>query len=189
MRIDKRLNLVIPIESDEDSQVNKAYVHSAPLSSEIFDNYFLIIGQAWTSIFTQGLGIVGGTRVADKLLKKVAIDKGVWDGEGGVQQGLVNEMHRLTNVLITTARGWEMFPWDDAVKKNMLSKDEISEVESALTFFMLASLMNRKKELLSVLGGAMSMWGARVEYLSCTELINSLRTSTKDATTGATAAA
>jgi hypothetical protein len=189
MRIDKKLNLIIPIESDDDPALYRAYVHSTPVSSQVFDNYFLIIGQAWTSIFTEGLGIVGGTRVADKLLKKVAIDKGVWDGETGVQEGFINEMHRLTNVFTTTGRGWEMIPWDDAVKKKMLSQDEISEIESALVFFTLASLMNRKKELMGVLGGAMTMWGARVEFLSCTEFLNSLRTLTAAENSGVTAAA
>src|SRR5271154_5947554 len=111
MRLDRKLNLIIPIVRDDKSNI---FVHSTPLSSEVFDTYFLVIAKTFSAIYAEGLGIIAGPRVADKMLRKVAKDMGVWDTKGGVQDGLIAEMHRLTNVVCAGKRGWEALPFADA---------------------------------------------------------------------------
>jgi hypothetical protein len=185
MRIDKRLNLVIPVERADGAMI---YVHSTPISVEVFDTYFLVIAKTFGAIYSEGLGVIAGPRVADKLLRKVAQDMGAWEGAGGVRDGLVAEMRRLSNVLSPGAQGWEMLPFDDAKARGVIDAADAAEIEAAITFFTVASAMHRRTDQADILGSAMSLWGARIESLSCTELMNSLRTSTVAASSGATAA-
>lgn len=186
MRIDKKLNLIIPITDENDNTV--AYVHSTPISSDVFDTYFLPIAKAFSSIYSEGLGFAGGPRIADKMLRKVSQELGVWEGPTGVQNGLIAEIHRLTNVLAVGKNGWEMLPYHVA-KKTVLNADDAAEIDAALVFFGLGSVMFRRAQVADLVGGAMKLWGAQIESLSCTEYMNSLRTSTAGASSGVMAVA
>jgi hypothetical protein len=97
-----------------------------------------------------------------------------------VQHGLVGEIHRLTSAILLTEQGWEAIPFDEALRKNMLDQDEASEVENALAFFTVVSLMHRKTQLPGVLGMACDLWEARIVSSNSTEFAASLRTPTKD---------
>lgn len=184
MRINKRLNLAIPVEREDKSVL---WVHSTPVSAEVFDTYFLPLAKTFSEIYTQGLGAISGPRVADKLLRKVAREMGVWDAPGGVQQGLLPEVHRLTNALVPAERGMQMMPMDDAVNRGFIDKQDASEIEAALVFFTAASHMHRRSEIEAVLNAAMSLWGAETTWLDCTEFMSSLQMSTQDANSGAKA--
>lgn len=187
MRINKSLNLVIPITDAEDKIT--AYVHSSPISSDVFDAFFLPIAKTFSSIYGQGLGMLAGPRIADKLLKKISIEMDVWEGPTGVQAGLVSEIHRLTNVLTVGKSGWETLPFGVAKSKGIIDSDDAAEVDAALIFFTVCSVMHRKSDVPGILGGAMKLWGAQIESLNSTEYINFLTKSTPAEHSGATAAA
>ena len=61
MHINRKLNLVIPIERADGSQI---FTHSTPISAEVFDKYFLVIAKTFSAIYSEGLGPLGGPRVA-----------------------------------------------------------------------------------------------------------------------------
>ena len=187
MRIDKRLNLVVPVFREDGSRM---FVHSAPISSEVFENYFEIIGQVFTIIYTGGFNVFSGPRIAAMMLKKVAKERGIWEGPEGVKLGLVAEINRLTNVMaIGKNGGWEMIPFEDAKNKGMLEPFEISEVEGAVTFFILVSCMHKRVSQAEILAGATKLWDARTESLNCTDYMSSLQTLTAVENSGAKAAA
>jgi hypothetical protein len=186
IRINRHLNLVIPVTLADGAQV---FVHSTPISSDVFDTFFMPIAKTFAAIYSEGLGIVAGPRIADKMLRKVSQDLGVWEGSTGVQNGLIAEMHRLTNVLAAGKKGWEMWPFDEAKTKGLIDKDDAAEIEAALCFFTVTSAMHRKADLHEILGGAMKLWGAQIEPLSCTEYMNSLPMSTVGGSIGVMAAA
>jgi hypothetical protein len=127
--------------------------------------------------------------VADRLLRKVSKEMGVWDGPAGVERGLMAEIHRLTNVLMPGRGGWETVPIHEAKERGFLDSSEASEVDACIVFFTLMSVMHKKTDLKEVLDGAMSLWGAQIELLNCTEYTNFLKTSTTAASSGATVAA
>jgi len=192
MRIDRKLHLVIPIVREGGAQ---CYVHSTPISAQVFDTYYLTIAKTHSAIFAEGLGLLSGPRVADKLLREAAIAAGRWEDsrndsgtllQAGVKNGLVAEMQRMTVVFAPGASGWDTVPFDQAVKRAVIDEDEASEVMAAITFFTVFSCMMRKSELTDALGG-MKLWGARVESLNSTEFRNSLPTLTPGATSGAPA--
>jgi hypothetical protein len=186
MRIEKNLCLVIPITRADGAEI---FVHSTPISTDIFETYFEPISVAFSRLYSRGLGIVGGARIAHMMLKKVAQELGVWDGPGGVERGLVAEIHRLTNVLASGARGWEMIPFDEAIRTGVLESVDASTVDGLITFFTLAFSMHPKAMQRTMIEPPMQLCGARIESSSCTEFINSLPISTAAGNTGVKAVA
>ena len=181
MKIDRKLNLVIPIDLEDGTTV---YAHSMAIGREVFESHFLVISKTFSAIYSEGLGAIAGPRVAGLMLKKCATDLGVWDGETGVQNTLINEIHRLTNLLSPGERGWSVTPFQDAIDQHRLDPDDFAEVDNALVYFTVASSMHKKKDLAAVTDGALKLWGARASFLGCTEYANSLQTLTTVAPSG-----
>lgn len=182
MRIDERLNLIIPI----DYANGTAYAHAMPISREVFETHFFILSKTFAAIYAEGLNHIAGPRVAALLLKRIAIAAKIWDGPGGVEQSLMAEIRRLTSVILPSTSGWETVPYHEVVERGLISADDISEVENALTFFIVASAMHRRKELLTILSGAARIWDAQISSLSITAFAASLPTSKEIANTGET---
>lgn len=171
LKVNRQLHLVIPITQGEKT----LFVHSTPVSSEQFDTFFLVIAKTFSAIYAEGLGAVAGPRVAAKLLRRVAESLGEWED---VKVGLVDEIRRMTNVFAPTDKGWQMIPLDDAVTSKLIDKEDASEVENAIVFFTVTWLMHKRTDREEVVTAAASLWGARIDSLSCTAFLDSLRTST-----------
>ncbi len=219
VRIDKRLNLTVPIYSDpEDCAACKgagaidgkrcqpcdgtgkqpehvvAYVHSVPLGEEVVDRYFMLLGRTYNAIFSQGLGFAAGPGHAMRVLRHIAVELGVWGDDPkaqtvGAQRGLVEEIRRLTMVATLTKDGWRDLPWAVAVDQGAITAQDRAEVENAIAFFIAASATLNRANLQGVLEAAGSIWGAQTSSSSFTELMSSLRTSTGTGSTGAKAPA
>lgn len=190
MRIDKKMNLVIPLVNDETKE-EIAFVHSTPISSELFNKYYLVMGKAFARIYAEGLGFVGGPRIADKILRTVAEELGIWEGPFGVQKGLMEEIYRLTNIIVPDEKngGWQYLGYYDAKKGDTFSESEISEVDGIICFFTLASHLHRKADFQKMVGTPLEMLDARIVSLDTTGFLTSLRKSKLLASTGETAAA
>lgn len=177
MKLDKRLNLIIPVERGDAT----VYVHSMPIGRECFETYFLPLSKTFAAIYSEGLGILGGPRIAALMLKRVSTELGIWDGDAGVARGLMAEIRRLTNVVAPGANGWETFPFQDAVSRQYFDADDIAEIENALVFNSAAWAMHRKAEAAEVMAGAARLWGAQTSPLNCTGYTASLPTLTETA--------
>lgn len=182
MRIDKRLNIVIPLPRDEEGTV---YVHATPVSREVFETYFIPMSVAFSRIWDEGLAIRTGPRVAYMMLKKVSEERRIWDGPDGVAAGLAEEMKRLTNVFLPTPNGWNTVAMYSAIEQRLLSPDEIRTVENAVCFFTLASAIFPSREVASILAAMNDLWGTQSVLLSSMEFVASLRTSTVPVSTSA----
>ena len=189
MHIDRRLNLVVPIYSDDGKTV-VAQVHSTPLSAEVVDRYAIILAQTYSQIFSRGLGIVGGPAIALRLLREIATNEGRWDdvpGQpgSGVASGLVEEMRRLTNVAVKQKDGtWANLPLAVASQQGAITAEDLAEVENAVAFFTVASAMLPRAQRKDLLEAALGVLGARVSSSSFTEHSASLRTSTETGSSG-----
>lgn len=183
MRIDKRLNLIIPVQRDDASEI---FVHSSPITAQTFDLYFEVISATWNRLMTGG-HFLTGPLIADKMLRKVAQEMGVWDTDGGVEHGLVAAIHQRTNVLTPGTKGWDLLPLDQS--KKALSDEDAAKIEAAITFFTVASALLPPSTLQERIGGIVKMWGARLDFCSCTELRSSLQTLTAAASSGVTVTA
>lgn len=195
MKIDKKLNLVLPITRgtttipgkdgapDEEVPVVAGYVYSTPIPELAFAANVDVIARTFTRIYTGGIGIAA-TRVAAMLMREIAKD----DGTPEKAEAFFVELRRLSSFAHSTKNGWDQVPLEEAIAKKYLDETEASEVENALAFFIVASAMHKKDALRSALLGMASLWGALPTPSSFTEFTASLRTSTETANSGAKAA-
>jgi hypothetical protein len=177
MKIDEKLNLVIELEREGGS----IWVHSTPIGRETFKRYYLVLAKAFSKIYKEGLDVTSGPRVAAMVVEDVARELGVWDGEGGVEGGLMAEIRRLSNVVVPAARGWATIPLESAINEKRFSEEEAAEVENAVCFFIVASAMHSRKDRKVALLGMTSLWTGQITSSNSTEFAASLRTSTETA--------
>lgn len=183
MKIDKKLNLVVPVVYD----TGTIYVHSAPLTAETFENYYLVLAKAHAAIYGEGLSYRTGPRVAMMLLRDVAKrmnPEGSTAFSDDVEAGLINEIKRLTSVAVLGSNGWENIPWSEAITKGSLDKEDAQEVENAIAFFIIASAIHKRAEVKPIVTTAAKLWGALTTLLNCTEYAASLPTSTEAESSG-----
>lgn len=173
LKVNEKLNFVVPVYAD-DNETIIAYVHSMPISREVFEAHFLLLSKTWAAIYAEGLGPLAGPRVASLMLHEVA--KKMNDPHSALS--LMNEVRRLTTVMTREHTGWVSIPFQDAADHKMLNEDDLSEVTNGIVFFTLASAMHRKKDLNLVLTGAAQIWGAQISSLDSTAFASSLVTST-----------
>ena len=176
MKINRALNLVISVDG--------MFVHSTPISREIFEAYYKVLAKTHATIFSEGLGIVSGPGIAYLALKDMALEMRAWDD---VQAGLINEIVRLSNVMIAGDAGWQMVPLQIAIDQKKIDEDSIAEVMGQLVFFTCVSKVLRANLGTEMMTAAAALWGSEVTALSCTDYRSSLPISTAVENTGATA--
>lgn len=180
MRISRKLYMVFPMTLEDGSRVD---IHSTPIGLDTFKTYHDNLSRTFTKIYTGGHGIITGPRIAAMLLEKDAKEYGNWEGDNGIQKGLLEEIWRLSNGYTNTnGQGWKMTPL--AAAQDYLTEEEWSEVQNAIVYFTVASAIHRRTELKASLEAALSLWGPRVELLNATEYLSFLQTSMKEDNTG-----
>lgn len=180
MRLNEKLHLVIPLYDDEEVSTIQHYAHSAPISREVFEAHFLLLSKTFTAIHAEGLGEIAGPRVAALIMRKVA--ERMNDQEG--HQALMNEIRRLSNVMTRTGGKWVTMPMQDAIDTKAIGDDDLSEIENAIVFFIVSSVLLPKERKRVMLDGAATLWGAQITSLDCMGFAASLPTSTAIVNTG-----
>jgi len=170
MRIDKSLNLVVPVETE----AGTLYVHSAPIRVETFKCHFLVLSKTLSAMYEEGIGRSLGPRVASLMLQKIAAETGVWGGETGVENSLLAEIRRLSNVIVPTASGWQSLPLVDAAKQGHLTALEVEEAEGFIVFFTCIYHLHKRKDLHSFMAPMSTLWDTESTSLSSTEYRDSL---------------
>lgn len=178
MRLNERLNLVIPVYGDDEKL--SGYVHSMPVPLAVFEANAGLIGRTYKEIFSDGYGVVAGPRVAAMIMKNIGARHKEDDA------GLLGEIVRLSCFIHQTKNGWEQVPLEHAIDNKMMDEGDVSEVMNAIVFFTVVSVMLPKKMVNSTVTVAASIWNALASPLAPTAWIASLRTSTKDVSTGET---
>lgn len=188
MRIDQKQNLVFPVDTDQGT----IYIHSTPISREVFEKHYLVLGKTFSRIMTEGLTIIQGPNMAGLLLRDIAKETTIpgrggnaWDGPDGVEMTLFPEMRRLTNVVFPTPEGYQTKPYEVARRDGTIDDDDAAAVENALAFFTLASWGTRGQPaaIRSIHLGMKLLWAAEITLLNCVEFAASLTTLNVPATT------
>jgi hypothetical protein len=184
MRIDRELNLVLPINlGDADG-----YVHSMPISRAAFEGSYKIIAAAYSEIWSGGAeqAFRAGPRIAALEIKEagktLAIKRGLVDEAGNARSdggalALMQEIQRLSNIIAPTENGWEVLPVNVAIGRNIISKSDWEEVENSLAFFTLVSAMTEKARLEAFWQMVAPMVSFQIVSQNCTEYSQSLPTS------------
>lgn len=186
MQINKKLNLVIPIERDDGSKV---YIHSMPVPRETFEMYFRVMAKAFADIQRLGMAVMSGPKIAEISLRQTATDANVWEGDDGVKNGLMGEIRRLTSIILPTPQGWQTLPLTDAIGAELISEEDVQEAEGAIVFFILSSAMSPRSVLEINLRATTEWWGSQVTSSNVSEFARSLPPLTKADSSGAKAKA
>jgi hypothetical protein len=171
--INKKLNLVIPIDEGE---TTKAWIHSTPLSYEVFESNYLLLIKTLSYLYANGIGPLMAIRVAKLALNDVSKQL---DDTTVASEGLINEITRITQVLMPDETGrWKATPYGLIKSRNLLSAERFREVENALVYFIVASAVHLEDEMPMAYQGLKQIWKAQTTSLNATEYGNSLPTST-----------
>ena len=184
MKIDRNLSLVMQVQTENNGTV---HIHSTSISRSVFEQFYLELGKVFSQCFdsiNQAHLALSAPQLAYPALKSIATKAGNWDGAGGVKFGLINEIIRLTNVIVSTEKGWETMPFDIAVKNEVLNEDEEAEVLSSLVFFTAISKVAPKDLKNSFLEMAGSLRNWELMSLDAMEYQTGLPTLTKKGNTG-----
>jgi len=185
VKINRQLNLVQEVETDKGT----LYLHSMPLSVEVWRNYFLVLSKTYAQLFAQGIHTIAGPVIARLMLERIARTDGVWEGPEGVEHGLLAEMRRLSNVLAPTGNGWDLVPYEVALQRGLIDADAAEEMEGALVFFICLSSVLRGPKMMERLEIQLTMldrlWDARNTSLDIMAFHASLQTSTPVVNSGA----
>ncbi|EFG1349092.1 hypothetical protein BR162_003977 [Escherichia coli] len=181
MKISRNLNLIIPVRTEK----GNGWVHATPISKEVFKEHFFILSKTFSAIFSEGLGVVAGPRIAFLMLARISRDSGIWDDDKGVRNTLVNEIIRLANLVYPVeGKGYDTIPLDMALEREIV---ELDDVAGELVFFTCVSSINTPEQTEQMMLVVSGMWNSRTSSLSLTEWIASLPTLNPVASSGATA--
>ncbi|MBC1145033.1 hypothetical protein FSG19_023650 [Escherichia coli] len=181
MKIAKNLNLIIPVRTEK----GNGWIHATPISKEVFKEHFFILGKTFSAIFSEGLGVVAGPRVACLMLEKISRDSGLWDGEKGIRNTLINEIIRLANLVYPVeGKGYDTIPLDMALEREIIDLDEVA---GELVFFTCVSSINSPEQAKGTMDVVNGIWSTQCSSLNLTEWIASLPTLKSAASSGVTA--
>ena len=188
MKLNRRLNLVFPIETEN----GMAYIHSMPISREVFESNYLVLSMTFMEIYSRRLGPIMGPKVAYLVLRDMAnavtsqnadTEEDVW---AKTQKTLVQEIYRMTNALIPNGQVYDTIPYMQVKQQKLIDEDDLREVDNALIYFTVASHLHQKSELPMAYAGLERLWEAQTTSLNITEYLNSLPTLKKAENTGET---
>lgn len=180
MKISRNLNLIIPVRTEK----GNGWIHATPISKEVFKEHFFILSKTFSVIFSEGLGVVAGPRIAYLMLERLASDMNIWEGEKGVRNTLVNEIIRLANLVYPVeGKGYDTIPLDMALEREIV---ELDEVAGELVFFTCVSSLNTSEQTEEMMRTVSGMWNSAATSLGLTDWIASLPTLKPTVSTGET---
>lgn len=164
IKIDEKINLVMPIQRGDGRTY---WVHSTPISAEVFAEFYDPLGRVFNKLYTGGIGMVAGPKVAYFALRDLCMQTETWEGVQGIENTLCNEIWRLTTVLIPGVNGWDMLPFSDVMRREMMTPREIQEVKNGLVFFTVNFCMHTQSVMRLIMEVSQRTLGARVTPLTC----------------------
>lgn len=188
LKLDKRLNIALEVPRENEPSL---FIHSVPIGKEVYEANYRLITRTAITMYGDGMAPGACARVAMLALRDTAKEM---DGNGPGDQyrrsaeSLLQEIWRLTNVLMPGLKGWETVPFHEIKTNNVLLEEQITEVENILAYFTVLSWFHRESERKDIYE-MLKTFGAQIVSLNVTEYSSSLPISTRGVTTGATAQA
>lgn len=188
MKLDRRLNLVLTVDRADGSTV---YVHSTPVSRQVYEAHYTFIHKVMSSLYEDiGANPVAIQRIVYLRMREMIDNDAKLRPQqqmfAGVRQGFLEEVWRLTNVIVPGPGGYETIPFVEAEQNGTLDDDDVEEVKNDICFFTATSWIHRGKERLGMYE-LIDQSGGQTTSLHATEFQRSLPTLKPVASTGATA--
>jgi hypothetical protein len=176
LTINRKLNVALPPIETEKGLV---YVYASPIMMPTFRDSYKILGRAYTAIQTLGFGALTGPGLAAYVLR----DEAKLLGEEAQCESLMNEIRRLAQVIRMKDSSWDPVPLVEAVRMEVLSEEQIAEVENILVYFTCASWIRLPDEAQAI-SGLQILWHVQTLSSSLMDYLRSLPTSTQGENTG-----
>ncbi len=94
-------------------------------------------------------------------------------------------IRRLTNICLPKeGGGWELLPYETVLTRRLLDEESIDHLENMITFFILVSAIQDRREVKPTLENTSTIWPLRSESSSATEFMTSLQKSMREDATG-----
>lgn len=178
MKITRDMRLTFPVDTDNSGIV---HVYSLPIARLVFETYVQELGETYSACF-KGYDpkhvALTAPQMAYPMLQKVSKRLGTWDETGGVKDGFVAELARLTMVAYAGPEGWKQIPIDTALSREVLDEDTHASIMSDIVFFTLASRVGPKDLMSHSLRAAGAPRDWQFTSSDFTAYLGSLRTST-----------
>lgn len=165
MKIDNKLNLVLTIPN----QNGDIYIHSTPISRAVFEQYYLVLSRAYSFIYSKGMHLTA-PRIAHLVVRQIAEEEGLSES---VNNGLMNEIVRLSNVVYPSENGYITTLLSNALSSKLISEDDFAEIKGMLFFFIVVCAVSRKELIEPTLRHVTNLWGHSTTSLNVSELKDS----------------
>lgn len=177
MKIDNKLNLIVPVDTAEGEETT-IYFHHTPILKETFNRYHFAMAAAFNKLLSNNLQVMG-PKIAALTLEEVSKDLDQWRDNLdrkfiGIENGLIGEIKRLTNVIAYTPQGWQPIPVADAISRSMVEEEDWQEASQRIVFFTLVSNMVTKKIRAALLEIMHESWNTQCASSSCSAWASSL---------------
>lgn len=175
------MNFVVPLYRGD---AVYAYVHMRPLSVAAFELNYRLLLRTYNTMLAEG---PAAARMGHLFLRDAATDLArVGEDAASISASLMNEIGRLSSVILSTKDGWQTLPLQQAIDGNLLDAGDATEAVNAALFFIVVWHVSPKQVRDSLLKTATELWGAVRSSLQPSEWIASLPTSTVVGSSGAT---
>jgi hypothetical protein len=177
MKIDSKLNLVVPVDTEEGEETT-IYFHHTLILKDTFVRYHFAMAAALNKLLSNNMQVMG-PKIAAFTLEEIAKELGQWEDNHdrkfiGIENGLMAEIKRLTNVITYTPQGWMPMPVADAISRKLLDEEDWQEASQRIVFFTLISNMVPKMVRATLLEIMHESWNTQSVLLNCTAWANSL---------------
>jgi len=180
MKINDKLNLTMTVEGD----LGNIHIHHTAIGYDVFKENFLALTKVHDAINSEGVAL-SGARVAYLMLEQTARESDI------NIKPLVNELKRLTNIIVPSATGnYEPIAFEVAVKDGLIDEHQHDEVMNAIVFFTCISQVQRGRPILNwTLSNMTARWGLLTSSLDCVGYLKQLPILTETDNAGKTATA
>lgn len=189
MKVTSDLRLAFPVGFSPDGEV-RLWAYHTPVSMDVFEANFRIFAATKQAIFGKSFGYAyeSGPRIARLELLDAAvsdaIERGAVDERGAAKSNgpaIIAEIQRLTQFVAPSSSGFEVVPAMVAVSRDILSREEWEEVESAIVFFTVVYVMSKIAVRPKIMESVASIFGGSMTSSQPLEYVASLKPSIADA--------
>lgn len=183
MQLNPDMNFVVPLYHGD---AVYAYVHARPISAAAFEMNYRLLIRTYNTMLSEG---PVAARMGHLFLKDAAAALAPDNSDGStISAPLLNEIGRMSSVILATKTGWQTLPLQQALDSKLLDPEDAIEAANASLFFIAVWHVSPKQTRDGLLKTATELWGAVRSPLQPTEWIASLPTSTATAPSGETVA-
>lgn len=177
MEITDSLNLAMPFGDG-------LYAYHTPISREVYVVNYAALNAARAALASKGMyyylesgPLIAGMTLRDEGLAEARRRGNETDARTPV---LLDEIKRLTTILVPGATGYDLLPVDVAISSGKVNPEDWQEVESALVFFTCLVPTAKRADRQARAEITSRLLGGSITSSTLTEYAASLKTSTKE---------